>query len=608
MPARTRALLAAALVLLAVGIIIVVLRLVAAASPLTAAGLAAALGGPQAPPYRGAGAPAGGGPGVVIRGSGWGHSVGMSQYGAQAQALDGRGHEAILGHYYPGVELARHDVADGPIRVNLFLNQPDIDRETLRVQTASRDGRPPARPVTVDLGGVSRAVPFPQTWTLRHDGDAFVLRDADGAEQARGPGPVRLDYDHLEGNPTLLRLPQLAGRGGSRLAGTYQWGFVEVTRNDEGLRPVAVLPVELYLRGLAEMPAHWELEALKAQAVAGRTYAVRRVLDGLDDDCACHLGATPHDQVYAGWAKEGAPGGPRWVEAVLHTAGRVAMHRGELAWTYYSSSHGGRTERSADSWAYDDAHPYLSSVEDPWSLDPRVDNPKAHWERTVENAEFAAALGTGLSEVRGVRIVDRTDGGTPTELEIHGLDPAGRRVVHPFRGWRKAIAGSDLKLHFRSLLPSQQIEVIGLEPFRDDDGMGGEYEIAATHRAGIMDACDGPARRFCPHGQVTRGQAASFLARALGLDVSAQDVEAAGFGDVAHSPHAGAIHALASAGVVESCAAGRYCPDEPMTRGQAAEFVARAAERPAPDVSDPGEPVTRAGMARLLALAFDLGW
>jgi SpoIID/LytB domain protein len=407
-----------------------------------------------------------GAPPVVVRGSGWGHSVGMSQYGAQAQALAGRTYREILGHYYQGVEVTTAP-PDTPqeIRVNLFLNQK-VDASHVAVQTSSRDGSRPTEDVTVDLGGGPVAVPFPERWTITGDGADLVLVDREGNEQARGAGPARVAYDHADRNPTLLRLPQLVPqRRRTRLAGTYQWGALEVTQVGDRLRPVMVLPLELYLRGLAEMPSGWHPEALKAQAIAGRNYAVRQVLGGLDHRCGCHLGATAHHQVYAGWSKEGQSLGERWRGAVEATTGEVATHQGELAWTYYSSSHGGRSEAANHSWAYGRAIPYLQSVDDSWSQEPAIRNPYAAWERVFPNGEFAAAV--GLREVRSVEVLSRTEGGTPVELQIVGVSDSGQEVVRRYNGPGKGIAGSVLKLHFRSKLPSQQITEIEVLPPED---------------------------------------------------------------------------------------------------------------------------------------------
>jgi SpoIID/LytB domain protein len=395
------------------------------------------------------------GPPITIRGHGWGHSVGMSQYGAQAQALAGRDHATILGHYYPGTELTHSEDADRDIRVNLFLNIPRVDTSRLQLQTAGGTGRP----LFVNLGGgIAHLVSESEVLTLRRDvaGEAFVLSEASGRERGRGPGPVHVEYGVDDLSP-FLRLPQLAS--GDRLAGIYRWGVLQVTADDSGnLRPVIELPIEAYLRGLAEMPSGWHVEALAAQAITGRGYAVRRVLEGVDPECDCHLGTTPHHQAYAGWAKEGGVRGDAWRQAVDMTTGAVLTYDDELAWTYYSSSHGGRSEASGDSWAYPETLPYLQSVDDPWSFDPAVRNPMATWERTVSNADFARAV--GLAVVHAVEITGRTEGGSPSTLHVRGLRRNGTETEFVFRGWRKGVAGSDLKLVLRSTLPSQQIESI----------------------------------------------------------------------------------------------------------------------------------------------------
>lgn len=422
-----------------------------------------ALTGPEPAPLPPEPQPGPSGRAVVVRGSGWGHSVGMSQYGAQAQALAGRDYRDILGHYYPGVELAVDPAADEGIRVALFRNRGDIDASRLVLQTSSVDGQAPDRDVTVDLrAGDEVAVPFPERWELRPDpaSGELVLLDADGEERGRGPGPALVGYQG-EGT-TLLRLPQLAPQPRNRVAGTFRHGVLEVTARGARVNPVVSLTVEAYLGGLAEMPSGWEVEALKAQAVAGRTFAVRKVRQGRDEACRCHLGATPHDQVFVGWGKEGAWRGDAWRRAVSETAGEVATHDGDLAWTYYSSSHGGATEDSGESWAYPQTLPYLRSVDDPWSLDPAVSNPYARWERRIDSTEFARAV--GLADVLDVEIASRTSGGTPRELVIEGVDADGERVRVAYRGPRTGVAGSDLKLAFRALLPSQQfteIEVAG---------------------------------------------------------------------------------------------------------------------------------------------------
>ena len=90
----------------------------------------------------------------------------------------------------------------------------------------------------------------------------------------------------------------------------------------------------------------------------------------------------------------------------------------------------------------------------------------------------------------------------------------------------------------------------------------------------VTTGCDVEPQRFCPDESVTRAQMASFLVRAFGLDPGA----AAGFVDVEGKVHAANIDALAAAEITAGCAVDplRFCPGESVTRGQMASFLARA--------------------------------
>ena len=595
-------------------------------------------------------APEGPGPPVVVRGGGWGHSVGMSQYGAFAQALAGRAHPDILRSYYPGVGVGRDARVPAEIRVGLLREQTSV-----LVRTSSRNGDAPARPVSVDLGAGPVDVPWggssgPLDYAVRRGGPGFVLVDEHGALKGEGPGPVTVHFEHLDANPTLLRLPQLLAAGdrgapepalaaAGKRAATYQWGRLEISdMGGDRLRAVLVAPLERYLRGLAEMPSGWHGEALRAQAVAGRTYATRRVAttDAGAQPCGCHLGATSLDQVYSGWAKEGEPTfGRAWVAAVDGTDGVVVTSGGSLAQTVYSSSHGGRTENSQDSWAFSTPFPYLVSVDDPWSLDPAVKNPYASWSATFDNRRFADVVAPDLAVLTGVRVVgERTAGGTPGELEISGRDGAGQVHGRRFTGGPKASAGANLKLALLADLRSQQIRSIGFPPFADDDGSLHEYNVWAIAGKGVTAGCDGgDAERFCPNDTITRGQMATFLAKALGLPAGGSG----GFDDIGGSVHRGAIEAIAGEGITTGCGERRFCPDDTVTRGQMATFLTAAFALPAGEASFsdaagsvhasgigavskagittgcggdrycPGEPVVRAQMATFLARASGYG-
>jgi hypothetical protein len=109
--------------------------------------------------------------------------------------------------------------------------------------------------------------------------------------------------------------------------------------------------------------------------------------------------------------------------------------------------------------------------------------------------------------------------------------------------------------------------------FIDDDASVHENDIETIASTGVTRGCNPPLdTEFCPTDPVTRGQMASFLVRALEL-APADD---APFTDTAGSVHAADIAALAQAGITTGCTADRYCPENPVTRGQMASFLVRS--------------------------------
>jgi peptidoglycan hydrolase-like amidase len=542
-------------------------------------------------------------PQVRIAGSGWGHSVGMSQYGAYSQALRGWSAERILRHWYRGIEVGRSAAAADPIVVNL--------------STAARSPG-----IEIDTGTGEWQVCSPRCiWMTRSSGERVIQRANSGtwAVVATAGGGLSLRNGGTvlwQGTTGSQLRVQLSDDGGERtitrvLGQRYRWGVLEVGTGGDACGAPAlcvnlrVPSVERYLYGLAEMPSGWSNAALAAQAIVGRTYALRMLGRGLRASCACHLLATPADQAYAGLAKEEGFSGERWVAQVDATAGRVVRHDGALAATFYSSSHGGRSESIGDSHAYSaptSDYPYLVSVDDPYSGDPAVRNPYARWTVTASNTAFARYVDPRLVRVTGIAIRTRTAGGTPRDLVVSGVDGGGRALTVDFSGvegktvggQRVWIAGVDLKKRFE--LRSQQISGIGLAPFGDDDGNAHEYAIVRLAAAGVTTGCT--ADRFCPGEHVSRAQTAALLARALRLPSS--DVDA--FSDDDGSVHEGDINALAAAGLANGCTAGSqrhgvaaaagarpatggaavdtFCPGGTLTRGQMASLLARALELP----------------------------
>ncbi len=259
----------------------------------------------------------------VISGRGWGHGVGMSQYGAYGMANAGRTYDQILAHYYTGTEL-------GPA--------PTTDVRVLLVESAPATTIASTVPFTVlDRAGVVHKVPAGPL-VLR---PKLSLPSVDGPVRVPGPLVVR------PGKKAPLSLDGHAYRG-----------RLEITVKGSFLRVVNFVKLEDYLQGViaGEMPHRWPLEALKAQAVAARSYALASLVKGKPFD----LYSDVRSQVYRGVEGETA----RTSEAVRATSGEVVIYGGRVATTYYFSTSGGRTASAAD--VFGTPVPYLLSRPDPY--------------------------------------------------------------------------------------------------------------------------------------------------------------------------------------------------------------------------------------------------
>jgi SpoIID/LytB domain protein len=150
-------------------------------------------------------------------------------------------------------------------------------------------------------------------------------------------------------------------------------GEFRISSDGKALQVINVVGLEAYLLGVVpgEMPKDWPLEALKAQAVAARTYAISSLVKDKEFD----LYASPRSQVYYGTSSE-APGTTR---AVQETRGTILEFEGRPALTLYFSSSGGRTRSALDTFGLD--LPYLRPVKDPW--DAVQTNPNHRWEASL---------------------------------------------------------------------------------------------------------------------------------------------------------------------------------------------------------------------------------
>ncbi|MGZ0051757.1 stage II sporulation protein D [Brevibacillus gelatini] len=209
---------------------------------------------------------------------------------------------------------------------------------------------------------------------------------------------------------------------------------IKVYRTEK--KVVETLPLETYIAGVvaAEMPAEFELEALKAQAMAARTYIVRRLKQGKFDDvpAGAQVLDTVQHQVYMDeaqrrerWKDQFEWKNRRIEQAVQSTAGIVLTYQGEpIDATFFSTSNG-FTENSDEYW--EKPIPYLKSVASPWD----IESPR--YEETVvkSTAELEKELGVKLSQEASsngawYRIESRTTGNRVGKISIGGKEFTGR--------------------------------------------------------------------------------------------------------------------------------------------------------------------------------------
>ncbi|MBQ7372812.1 MAG: SpoIID/LytB domain-containing protein [Blautia sp.] len=266
----------------------------------------------------------------------------------------------------------------------------------------------------------------------------------------------------------------------------YQ-GSLTIYSEEEGLVLVNTLPLEDYLKSVvpSEMPASFEKEALKAQAICARTYAARQMEDrrreeyhaDVDDSVAC--------QVYGNIERE-----EKTDQAVDETAGLVLTQEGELIEAYYFSTSPGQTSTN-EIWNEEERLPYLQSVpcsfdaRTPWSswqvvipwenlqeeLLPILEPEQIRWEDPMIGESGGSAVTLEHLQLEGLEVTKTSQSGAATELTVVVEDPSlpacGTVKIGGEYQIRKALAPSGCIIHKQdrdtvvggALLPSAYISL-----------------------------------------------------------------------------------------------------------------------------------------------------
>ncbi len=213
-------------------------------------------------------------------------------------------------------------------------------------------------------------------------------------------------------------------------------GVLEIYADEDGLVVIDEMPLEDYLVGIInnEISSKWPIDAIKAQAVVARTYAIykKRKREGSLYD----LTATHMDQVYTGAAVEDAAS----MLAVMETSGEVLFYDGAPALTVYHSNAGGMTESSKHVWSID--YPYLRAVKS------RHDKgaPNFRWELSLSAraiGDMLAGAGYGIGIPRSIKIKEKTPTGRVKALVIR--DGQGGELTLSGEELRKVLGYGMLK-------------------------------------------------------------------------------------------------------------------------------------------------------------------
>jgi stage II sporulation protein D len=279
----------------------------------------------------------------VVTGRGWGHGVGMSQWGAYALAQAGWSYAQILTYYYDGTHLDTRPTSTIPVlladgRTALRVGSDAPFTVGLKTHAAGNPLVTPTPGGRIVVEGFSKTFASPLTF-------------------APGSAPLEL--------------------GSSPYRGTLVVSWV-----NNRLRAVNRVKSHAYIKGVVprEVPSSWPLEALKSQAGAALSYALAS-----GGHCGGYFCPDTRDQVYGGIAAE-TPATNAAVDAV---AGQVVEYGDSVAQTFFHSSSGGQIASSADVWGGN--VPYLKTKTD---YDLIAANPHRSWKRIFSGGQLRDRLGT----------------------------------------------------------------------------------------------------------------------------------------------------------------------------------------------------------------------
>ena len=332
---------------------------------------------------------------LTFSGAGWGHGVGISHQSLPARIAAGQTAGQILSFYYPGTVLT---------------GGWDLNDLRVYLAAASRSRFRPRGPFELVLDGTAvYSSSATELFSVVRESDGWAVETSGGASLCGG--------QVCRGDVLQIRTADGVAVESSATGHSYSHGRITLTKlsGNTWYRIVLTnLELEHYLRGVAEVPPDWPVEALRAQAVASRTYALHVARENRNSDtwtAPFDLYDDTQSQVYSGNTREQSARNGPWLQAVADTAGQVLTYGGAPVLALFTTSGGGYTENSG--YAFNEQLPYLVAVEDPYTSG----DPYTPWTRTYS----VGALSRWLARVTDTNV------GTLQRIEVSGnISVSGR--------------------------------------------------------------------------------------------------------------------------------------------------------------------------------------
>lgn len=318
------------------------------------------------------------------------------------------------------------------------------------------------------LSGVEQVVLKVSAPCIMIDADSGETLTKIPAEKKFVIRAARLKYDAAEIIPEEIPLKDLR----TTIEDKEYFGGVRLNKAGEKFTVINLVPLEEYLRGVVpeEMSPSYPLEALKAQAIAARSFALKnRGRHYVEDFDLC---ATTHCQVYAGVKSSDATD-----KAIEETRGEIAAYKNTLINTNFHGDSGGMTENVIDVWGT--GAPYLRAVKEKFKVEEA-------WTIKFTSADFSSRFGENFGEVKSIKLsklkvgksaVDRTSSGRVKSAQLVG----SKRTLN--------IKGTELRRKFS--LPSTLFDM----ELKDDEiiftGFGSGHGVGMSQRGAKIYAQSG---------------------------------------------------------------------------------------------------------------------